>query len=69
MAEKKSILENALLDIKISKMHLTQTQNTRSVAREEIDGVVNESILKKMITKKKIYQLTNRNWRRTRNGC
>jgi hypothetical protein len=41
-------------------MHLTQTHKEilRSVARE-IDGVVNESILKKMITKKKIYQLTN----------
>jgi hypothetical protein len=48
MAEKKSILEEALLDIK--KIESTLDANTkeilRSVAKEEIDGVVKESLEK-----------------------
>jgi hypothetical protein len=46
MAEKKSILEEALLDIKNiqSALNANTKEILRSVAREEIDGVVKESL-------------------------
>lgn len=48
MAEKKSILEEALLDIRNiqSALNANTKEILRSVAREEIDSVVNESLLK-----------------------
>ena len=46
MADKKSILEEALLDIKNiqSALNANTKEILRSVAREEIDGVVKESL-------------------------
>lgn len=50
MAEKKSILEEALLDIKNiqSALNANTKEILRSVAREEIDSVVKESLLKEV---------------------
>jgi len=50
MAEKKSILEEALLDVKNiqSALNANTKEILRSVAREEIDSVVKESLLKEV---------------------
>jgi hypothetical protein len=50
MAEKKSILEEALLDVKNiqSALNANTKEILRSVAREEIDSVVKESLVKEM---------------------
>ena len=48
MAEKKSILEEALLDVKNiqSALNANTKEILRSVAREEINSVVKESLMK-----------------------
>jgi hypothetical protein len=50
MAEKKSILEEALLDIKNIQgaLNANTKEILRSVAKEEIDSVVKESLLKEV---------------------
>jgi uncharacterized protein (DUF1697 family) len=50
MAEKKSILEEALLDVKNiqSALNANTKEILRSVAREEIDSVVKESLIKEI---------------------
>jgi hypothetical protein len=50
MADKKTILEEALLDIKNiqSALNANTKEILRSVAKEEIDGVVKESLLKEV---------------------
>jgi hypothetical protein len=56
MAEKKSILEEALLDIKNiqSALNANTKEILRSVAREEIDGVVKESLTKEVYEEEEV---------------
>jgi hypothetical protein len=54
MAEKKSILEEALLDIKNiqNALNANTKEILRSVAKEEIDSVVKESLKKRLIRRR-----------------
>jgi hypothetical protein len=56
MADKKSILEEALLDIKNiqSALNANTKEILRSVAREEIDGVVKESLTKEVYEEEEV---------------